>query len=102
MATPKYSLPDCEILVFPETVQSQLPGSTLCLLEMADRMSVEAIISKPLQPYNPAPFLHSAGILEQSMGARNRVGIGLSYRPAVLHRLAESIPWNRFLGFLKV
>jgi hypothetical protein len=26
----------------------------------------------------------SAGILEQSMGARNRVGIGLSYRPARL------------------
>jgi hypothetical protein len=26
------------------------------------------------------------------MGARNRVGIGLSYRPARLHRLAESIP----------
>ncbi len=25
------------------------------------------------------------------MGARNRVGIGLSYRPARLHRLAESI-----------
>jgi hypothetical protein len=38
------------------------------------------------------------GILEQSMGARNRVGIGLSYRPARLHRLAEFIPWNRFLG----
>ena len=33
-----------------------------------------------------------AGILEQSMGARNRVGIGLSHRPARLHRLAESIP----------
>ncbi len=29
----------------------------------------------------------SARILEQSMGARNRVGIGLSYRPARLHRL---------------
>jgi hypothetical protein len=43
-----------------------------------------------------------AGILEQSMGARNRVGIGLSHRPARLHRLAESIPWNRFLGSLKV
>ena len=28
------------------------------------------------------------------MGARNRVGIGLSYRPARLHRLAELIPWN--------
>jgi hypothetical protein len=39
-----------------------------------------------------------AGIFKQSMGARNRVGIGLSYRPARLHRLAESIPWNRFKG----
>ncbi len=36
------------------------------------------------------------------MGARNRVGNGLSYRPARLHRLAEYIPWNRFLGSLKV
>jgi hypothetical protein len=34
----------------------------------------------------------SAGILKQSMGARNRVGIGLSYRSVRLHRLAESIP----------
>jgi hypothetical protein len=32
------------------------------------------------------------------MGAKNRVGIGLSYRPARLHRLAEFILWNRFLG----
>jgi hypothetical protein len=30
----------------------------------------------------------SAGIFKQAMGARNRVGIGLSYRPARLHRLA--------------
>ncbi len=43
-----------------------------------------------------------AGILEQSMEAKNRVGIGLSYRPASLHRLAESIHWIRFLGSLKV
>jgi hypothetical protein len=28
----------------------------------------------------------------KSLEARNRVGIGLSYRPARLHRLAESIP----------
>jgi hypothetical protein len=41
----------------------------------------------------------SAGFFKQSMGARNRVGIGLSYRP---DRLAELIPWNRFLGSLKV
>jgi hypothetical protein len=39
-----------------------------------------------------------AGTLEQSLMARNRIGLGLSYRPARLHRLAESIPWNRFLG----
>jgi hypothetical protein len=44
----------------------------------------------------------SAGIFKQSMGARNRGGIGLSYRPARLHSLAELVPWNRFLGSLKV
>jgi hypothetical protein len=43
-----------------------------------------------------------AGIIEQSMGARNGVGIGLSNRPARLHSLAKSIPWNRFLGSLQV
>jgi hypothetical protein len=43
-----------------------------------------------------------AGIFKLSMGARNRAGIGLSYRPARLHRLAEFIPWNRFLGSIKV
>jgi hypothetical protein len=31
---------------------------------------------------------------KESMGAINRGGIGLSYRPARLHRLAEFIPWN--------
>ncbi len=44
----------------------------------------------------------SAGIYKQSIGARNRVGIGLSYQPARLHSLAELVPWNRFLGSLKV
>jgi hypothetical protein len=43
-----------------------------------------------------------ARIFKQSTGTRNRVGIGLSYRPASLHRLAELIPWDRFLGSLKV
>ncbi len=43
-----------------------------------------------------------AGIFKQSMGARNRIGIGLSYRPARLHRLVELIPWNRFLGSINV
>jgi hypothetical protein len=44
----------------------------------------------------------SAGIFNQSMGARNRVGVGLSYQPARLHRLAEFIPWSRFLGSINV
>ncbi len=47
------------------------------------------------------PPAFRAGILEQSTVARNRVEIGLSYRPARLvrlHRLTESIPWNRVLG----
>jgi hypothetical protein len=40
-----------------------------------------------------------AGILEQTMGVRNRVGKGLSYWPARLHKLAEFLgidswaPW---------
>ncbi len=37
-----------------------------------------------------------AGILEQSLGARNRV---VPARQAI-HRLAESIPRNQFLGSL--
>jgi hypothetical protein len=36
------------------------------------------------------------------MGARNRVGIGLSFRPARLNRRVELIPWNRFLGSINV
>jgi hypothetical protein len=46
--------------------------------------------------------LYRVEIFKQSMGARNRVVIGLSYRPARLHRLAEFIPWNRFLGSIIV
>jgi hypothetical protein len=43
-----------------------------------------------------------AGIFKKSMGARHRVGIGLLYRPARLHRLAEFIPWNPFRGPIHV
>jgi hypothetical protein len=43
-----------------------------------------------------------AGIFKKSMGARHRVGIGLLYRPARLHSLAEFIPWNRFRGPIHV
>jgi hypothetical protein len=47
-------------------------------------------------------LLYRAEIFEESMGARNRGGIGLSDRPARLHRLAEFIPRNRFLGSINV
>jgi hypothetical protein len=36
------------------------------------------------------------------MVARSRVGIRFSYWPARLHNLAELIPFNQFLGSLKV
>jgi hypothetical protein len=75
-----------------------------------------------LRPRTPYPPLHTvltdcfawisetikgrmvlyAGIFKQSMGARNRVRIWLSYRPAKLHGLVELVPWNRILGSLKV
>jgi hypothetical protein len=35
-------------------------------------------------------------------GGWNPLGIGLWYRPGRLQRLAELIPWNRFLGSLTV
>ncbi len=56
--------------------------------------------SKLTRQPSTAVELHGscAGIFNQSMGARNWVGIELSYRPVRLNRLAELIPWNRFLG----
>jgi hypothetical protein len=40
--------------------------------------------------------------LKRPMGARNRGGRGLSYRPARLHRLAKFVPWNQFSGPIHV
>jgi hypothetical protein len=40
--------------------------------------------------------------LNSLWGARNRGGIGLSFRASRLHRLAEFIPWNRFPGPINV
>ncbi len=50
----------------------------------------------------PSAYVARARIFKKSMGARHRVGIGLLYRPARLHRLAEFIPWNRLLGSINV
>jgi hypothetical protein len=48
--------------------------------------------------------VYRAGIVNQSMGARKGVGIGMSYRPARLHSLSELKPKPRLkpiLGLLK-
>jgi hypothetical protein len=45
-------------------------------------------------------FKSRVGIFKQSIGARNRVGIGLSYRPAMLHSLAIGF-LESILGLLK-
>jgi hypothetical protein len=55
----------------------------------------------PAMSMTNSSSLFYAEILEQSVGARKRVWIGLSYRPARLRRLAESIPWNLFHGLYK-
>jgi hypothetical protein len=62
------------------------------------RMKFHKFIFSEKGNFHKVPCLHTqyrAGIFKQSMGARNRVGIGLSYRPARLHRLAEL-----FLGII--
>ncbi len=52
------------------------------------------LYGRPLMALYSVKQAVRAGIFKQSMGSRNRVGIGLSYRPARLHRLAEFVPWN--------
>jgi hypothetical protein len=52
--------------------------------------------------HTPILVLYSAGNFKQSIGDKNRVGIGLPYRPARLHRPAELIPWNRFLSSFEI
>jgi hypothetical protein len=57
-----------------------------------------------IDSWAPYKFKNSSSELEflKSIGARNRAGTGLSYRPARLHRLAEFIPWSKFLGSISV
>jgi len=68
------------------------PNSHVCRLILSFNMRTGTIVY----------FLPEAVFLKQCMGARNRIGIELLYRPGRLKRLAESIPWNLFLGPLKV
>jgi hypothetical protein len=70
-----YSIIAREIFVDIFSAYFLLPPSgmkTICGPMLAQRIPVRGI---------------RAGIFKQSMGARNRVGIGLSYSPPRLHRL---------------
>ncbi len=52
--------------------------------------------------YNTTSERSELKFLKKSMGARHRGGIGFSYRPARLHRLAEFIPLNQFRGTINI
>ncbi len=60
------------------------------------------IYSKEPIPPGYVAWRARAGIFKKPMGARHRGGIGFSYRPARLHRLAEFIPWNQCRGPINI
>ncbi len=78
-----------------------VPSGLEIALILNDMSSHKSIIGQGKLSVQPMLSLW-AGIFKQSMKARNQVGIGLSYGPARLHRLAEFIPWNRFLGSVNI
>jgi hypothetical protein len=88
---------DALLIDLPPRVTLQ---GTVHLTEGTKRTSLSLLAGEPSLPLpTPSPLLQhrlipllSTAESEQSMGARNRIGLGLSYRPARLHTLAESIP----------
>ncbi len=85
---------------------SEVPVTKFSFYLESFKVVQEANAAYPLVPSVPSEKFSRgftcAGIFQQSMGARNRVGIGLSYRPARLHNLAELVPWKKsILGLLK-
>ncbi len=60
------------------------------------------LLPSRLVPARRVPGLTVLEFLHNLRGARNRIVICLSYRPARLRSLAELVPWDRFLGSLKV
>ncbi len=90
-----------------DTVPAMETGDPVRLLRWEGYADYKVRLKLPPLDWNPPLFIVKAlplrvGIFKQSMGARNRVRIGLSDRPARQHRLAELNPWNRLLDSLKV
>jgi hypothetical protein len=63
---------------------------------------INIIFLKPFMVHILSSIGTCAGIFKQSMAAGDQIGIGLLYRPAMLHSLTELVPCNQFLGSLKV
>jgi hypothetical protein len=101
-------IPNFFIAHLPILVRCKTKGAVRALCALLSNWQLSALL--PISERDGAVTLKgsqrmgvgSAGIFNQSMGARNRVRIGWSYRPARLHNLEESFPWNQFLGSLKV
>ncbi len=83
-------------MLYKKEAESKKHGvwDPLSKLTITPPYSISTPESTPTRlPWDWATLYARAGIFKQSMGARNRAGKGLSYRPARPHRLAEFIPW---------
>ncbi len=97
----------CKMVIIKEKLQSNLwtqqkkKTALKYYLQLVSDLCFFSVVKKKGKEYSILLCFEEnatcAGILEQSMGTRNRVGIRFSYRPANPRRLAQSIPWNRFL-----
>jgi hypothetical protein len=94
--------------IFPCFFTGMLCFLSICLRNPLMKKKTEEARNVVIKELN-ATLLFRARICEPSKEPRNRFPAwqaGMTtlfgvHRPATLHRLAESIPWNRFLGTLK-
>ncbi len=89
----------CIILLIKFTI------TIFCMFHLEQSYKFKNAIVLSLLFYVHTTFIvlksNRARIFKQPMGARNRVGRGLSYRSARLHRRAELIPRKSILALLK-
>ncbi len=95
-AAGKYVGRSWEYINRPQTHECGIEAAQFLFWEYINWISLQCVYAKCFKKE------FRAGIFKNAMGARHRVGIGLSYRPARLHRLAELMHGNRFLGSINV
>ncbi len=89
-------MPACRKLIYKRAIQLYFFCSIILSLTSVRIIEPEASLL-PFRTTAELEFLKSLW----GLGTEEEY-IGLSYRPAMLHRLAEFIPWNRFLGSINV